>query len=83
MTILQSIDYRKLERSSTVGNEIYTKLILSFDECAMLVVVSHRYDFEFSITAAERKCRTEDSTHKQKIETIDNQKSSKLISKLL
>ena len=56
MTILQSIDYRKLERklerSSTVGNEIYTKLILSFDECAMLVVVSHRYDFEFSITAA-------------------------------
>ena len=78
MTILQSIDYRKLERSST-----YTKLILSFDECAMLVVVSHRYDFEFSITAAERKCRTEDSTHKQKIETIDNQKSSKFISKLL
>ena len=38
----------------------------------MLVVVPDRYDFEFSIKAAERKLRTEDSTHIQKIEITDN-----------
>ena len=39
-------------------------------------------DFEFSIEAAERKRRTEDSTHMQEIEIIDSQKFPKVISKL-
>ena len=43
----------------------------------MLVAVSDRYNFEFSIKAAERKRRTEDSTDVQEMEIIDNQKFSK------
>ena len=38
----------------------------------MLVVVTDRYDFEFSIKAAERKRWTKDSTHMQETEIIDN-----------
>ena len=37
----------------------------------MLVAVPDRYNFEFSMKAAERKRRTEDSTHMQEIEIID------------
>ena len=58
------------------------KALSSFLECEVLVVVSDRCDFEFSIKGAERKRRTEDSTHIQKIETNDNRKISKVISKL-
>ena len=43
----------------------------------MLVAVSDRYDFGFSIKAAERKRLTEDSTHMQEIEIMDNQKIPK------
>ena len=39
----------------------------------MLVVVTDRYDFEFSIKAAGRKRRTEDSAHIQETEIVDNQ----------
>ena len=41
-------------------------------ECEVLVVVTDRYDFEFSIKAAEIKHRREDSTHIQEIEIIEN-----------
>ena len=37
-----------------------------------MVVVTNRYDLELLIKAAERKCRTKDSTHIQEIEIIDN-----------
>ena len=53
------------------------KALSSFLECEVLVVVSDRYDFEFSIKGAERKGRTEDSTHIQEIETNDNRKCPK------
>ena len=43
----------------------------------MLVVIPDRYGFEFSIKGTERKHRTEDSTHIQGIEIIDNRKVSK------
>ena len=43
----------------------------------MLVIVPDQCDFEFSIKAAERKCRTEDSTHIQGIEIIDSPKVPK------
>ena len=43
----------------------------------MVVVVPDRYDFKFSLTTAERKRRTEDSTHIQEIELIGNRKVPK------
>ena len=43
----------------------------------MLVVILDRYGFEFSIKGAERKHQTEDSTHIQEIEIIDNRKVPK------
>ena len=73
IAILQSIDYSKFERFSNVADEISTKLLSSFLECEVLVAVTDGYDFEFSIEAAERKRRTEDSTHMQEIKIIDNQ----------
>ena len=79
MAILQSIDYSnsKFERFSNVADEISTTLLANFLECEVLVAVPDRYDFEFLIRAAERKRRTEYSTHMQKIEIIDNQKCPK------
>ena len=59
--------------SKYVADEISTKLLLSFLECEVLVAVIDGYDFEFSIEAAERKRRTEDSTHMQEIKIIDSQ----------
>ena len=64
----------KFERFSNVADEISAKLLWSFLECELLVVVSDRYGFKFSIKAAERKRRTEDSTHTQEIEIIGNRK---------
>ena len=49
----------------------------------MLVVIPDRYGFEFSIKAAERKHRTEDSTHIQETEIIDNRKVPKPIQSYL
>ena len=43
----------------------------------MLVVIPDRYGFGFSVKDAERKHRTEDSTHIQEIEIIDNGKALK------
>ena len=44
----------------------------------MLVVIADGHGFEFAIEGAERKHRTEDSTHIQEIEIIDNRKVPKL-----
>ena len=63
MAILQSIDYRKFERCSNVADEISAKRLPSVLEYEVLAVVTTRYDFEFSIKAAERKRWTEDSIH--------------------
>ena len=72
IAILQSIDYSKFERFSKVADEISTKPLSSFLECEVLVAVLDRYDFEFSVKAAERERQTEDSTHMQEIEIINN-----------
>ena len=77
MAILESIDYNKFEGFSNVVDEISAKFLSSFRECEVLVVVSDRNDFEFSIKAAERKRRTEDSTHIQETEIIYNRKVPK------
>ena len=77
MAILQSIDYSKFERLSNVADEISAKLLSSFLKCEVLVGVTDGYDFEYSMEVAERKPGTEDSTHIQEIEIIDNQKFPK------
>ena len=63
MAVLQSIDYSKFGRFSTVADEISAKLLSNFLECKMLVVAPNRYDLGFSMKAAEGKLRTEDSNH--------------------
>ena len=75
MAILQYlyIDYSKFKIFSNVADEISAKLLSSFLEYEVLVVVTDQYDFEFSVKAAERKPRTEASAHLQEIEIIDNQ----------
>ena len=50
MAILKSIEYSNFERFSNVADEISTKLLSSFLECA----VPDRSDFEFAIKAAEK-----------------------------
>ena len=62
IVILQSIDY--IYRWNFSKTPLKTPL---------LVAVTDGYDFEFSIEAAERKRRTEDSTHMQEIKIIDSQ----------
>ena len=74
MAILESIDCSKFQRFSNVADEISAKLLSSFLKCEVLVLVPDRYDFKFSIKAAERKHRTEDSTHMQETEIIGNWK---------
>ena len=45
-----STDYSKFERFYNVADEISAKFFSSFLECEVLVVVTGRYDFKFSIT---------------------------------
>ena len=49
MAILQSLDYSMFERFSNVADQVSTKLLSSFFECEVLIVVPDWYDFEFSI----------------------------------
>ena len=74
MTMLQSIDYNKFERFLNVADKISAKLLSSFLEYEALVVIPVQYGFQFSIKGAERKHRTEDSTHIPEIEIIDERK---------
>ena len=53
------------------------KALSSILQCEVLIVIPDGYDFEFSIKGAERKRRTENSTHIQEIEIIDNRKFPK------
>ena len=48
MAILQAIDYNNFERFSNVADETAAKLLASFLEYEVLVVVTDRCDFEFS-----------------------------------
>ena len=62
MIILESIDYSKFEKFSNVAGEISARLLSSFLECKILVIVP------------DRKRQTEDSSHIQKIEIIGRRK---------
>ena len=68
--ILPSTEYNKFERFSNVVHEISEKLLSSFLECEVLVVIPDRYGFEFSIKGVGHW--TEDSTHIQETEIINN-----------
>ena len=72
MAILESIDYSKFERFSNVADEISARLLSNIFECEVLFLVLDRYDFKCSIKTAERKRRTEDSTHTHEIEIVGN-----------
>ena len=76
MAILQSIDYSKFKRFSNVADEISTKnstqAFLNV-KCWLQFLI----DMILSFQAAERKRRTEDSTHMQEIGIIDKQKFPK------
>ena len=74
MPMLKFIDYNKFKRFPNAADEISAKLAPSFLECEVLVVVPDRYYFKFPIKAAERKRRTDDSTHMHEIEIIGNEK---------
>ena len=76
MALLQSIDCNKLERFSNVADKISAKLLSSFLEYEVLVVIRDRYGLEFSIKGDERKHGTEYSPHIQQIEIIDSRKVS-------
>ena len=67
MQLVQEV--RKILKCSC---EVFAKLLSSFLEYEVLFVVTDRYDFEFSIKPIERKRWTEDSTHIQETEIIDN-----------
>ena len=75
MATIQPTDFSKLERFSNVADGITYKIILSFLESALLVIVPDRYDVELSIKSAERLRRTENSV--QEIEIISDRKMSK------
>ena len=76
MALLQSIDCNKLERFSNVADKISAKILSSFLEYEVLVVIRDRYGLEFSIKGDERKHGTEYSPHIQEIEIIDCRKVS-------
>ena len=57
----------KFGRFSNLANEISARVFSSFLKYEVLVVVTDRHDFEFSIKAAERKRWTKDSTHIQEL----------------
>ena len=52
-----------MEGFSKVAEEVFSNLLSSFLECEVQVADTDRYDCKFSKKAAERKRRTEGSTH--------------------
>ena len=70
--IAMHINQRQFERFSNAADEVFAKVLSSFLDYEVLVVDTDRYDIEFSMKAAIRKCRTEDSSHIREIEVIDN-----------
>lgn len=58
MTTMQPTDFSKFERSSNVAYGITYKIISSFQESDLLVIVTDRYDVQLSMKSAERLLRT-------------------------
>ena len=58
MTTMQPTDFSKFERSSNVAYGITYKIISSFQESVLLVIVTDRYNVQLSMKSAERLLRT-------------------------
>ena len=67
MTTMQPTDFSKFERSSNVAYGITYKIISSFQESDLLVIVTDRYDVQLSMKSAERLLRTASSVIEIKI----------------
>ena len=67
MTTMQPTDFSKFERSSNVAYGITYKIISSFQESDLLVIVTDRYDVQLSMKSAERLLRTASSVVEIKI----------------
>ena len=70
MATLKSNDFSKFELFSNVVNGIILKIISSFQESDLLVIVPKGYDFELSIKSAERLRHQENLV--QEMEIISN-----------
>ena len=75
MATIQPTEFSKFERFSSVAERIAYKIILSFQERDLLVIVPDRYEIELSIKSAERLHRTANSV--QEIEIIRDRKVPK------
>ena len=74
MAIIQPNDISKFERFS-IADSITFKIISSFQESDLLVIVPDRYNVELSIKSVERLRRTANSA--QEIEIISDRKMPK------
>ena len=72
MATIQLTDFTKFERFSNVADGITYKIVSSFQESDLLVVVPDSYEVELSIKSAKRLRRTANSV--QEIETISHRK---------
>ena len=75
MATLKSNDFSKFELFSNVVNGIIFKIISSFQESDLLIIVPMSYDFELSIKSAERLRHQENLV--QEMEIISNRKVPK------
>ena len=75
MATLKSNDFSKFERFSNVVDRIIFKIISSFQESDLLVIVPKGCDFELSIKSAERLRHQENLV--QEMEIISNRKVPK------
>ena len=75
MAMITSTDLSKFERCSNVADGVTTKIISSFQESDLFVIVPDPYGFELLIDSAERLRRTENSV--EEIEIISNREVPK------
>ena len=75
MATIQPTNFSKFERFSNMADGIIYKIISSFQESDLLVIVPDRYDVELSIKSAERLHRTANSA--QEIEITGDRKVPK------
>ena len=75
MATIQPTNFSKFERFSNMADGIIYKIISSFQESDLLVIVPDRYDVELSIKSAERLHSTANSA--QEIEITSDRKVPK------
>ena len=81
MAKIQPTDFSKFERFSNVVDGITSKIISSFQESDLMVIVADRYEIEWSLKSAERLRRKKNSV--QEIKIISNRKIPNLFQSYL